>query len=115
MILTIIGISASIIIAFLMPGKIYEYITTAAGLMLLYNWIFILASSRKILELTIKDKIKYTLGAILILIAVSGTLFHQTSRPGFFISILFVGLIGVITFIMKLRWNKKKVLKPWPT
>jgi L-asparagine transporter-like permease len=115
LILTIIGISASIIIAFLMPGKIYEYITTAAGLMLLYNWIFILASSRKILELTLKDKTKYTIGTILILIAVSGTLFHHTSRPGFFISILFVGLIGVITFIMNLKWNKKKVLKPWPT
>lgn len=115
LILTIIGIAASIVTALVMPNRIYEYITTAAGLMLLYNWIFILASSRKILELTVKDKIKYSLGALFILIAVSGTVFHETSRPGFFISLLFVGVISVITFIMHFKWNKKKVLKPWPT
>jgi L-asparagine transporter-like permease len=105
--------------ALVMPGKIYEYITTAAGLMLLYNWIFILASSRKILDLKTKDKIKYTVGTIFILLAISGTLFHETSRPGFFISLAFVGLIGIIAFIMHFKWNKskskKKVLKPWPT
>ncbi|MDQ0198823.1 L-asparagine transporter-like permease [Neobacillus ginsengisoli] len=115
LILTIIGIAASIVTALVMPNRIYEYITTAAGLMLLYNWIFILASSRKILELAVKDKIKYSLGALFILIAVSGTVFHETSRPGFFISLLFVGVISVITFIMHFKWNKKKVLKPWPT
>lgn len=113
--LTILGITASIVTALVMPGRIYEYLTTAAGLMLMYNWIFILASSRKILELKTKDKIKYSIGAILILIAVSGTLFHETSRPGFFISLIFVGIIGVIAFIMHFIWNKKKVLKPWPT
>lgn len=115
LILTMVGVTASIVAALVMPNRIYEYITTAAGLMLLYNWIFILASSRKILKLTIKDKIKYSIGAILILMAVSGTLFHDTSRPGFFISLIFVGLIGVVTFIMHFKWNKKKVLKPWPT
>jgi L-asparagine transporter-like permease len=115
LILTMVGVAASIVAALLMPNRIYEYITTAAGLMLLYNWIFILTSSRKILKLTIKDKIKYSIGAILILIAVSGTLFHDTSRPGFFISLIFVGVIGVITFIMHFKWKKKKVLKPWPT
>lgn len=115
LILTIIGISASIVTALVMPGRIYEYLTTAAGLMLLYNWLFILASSRKILELKTKDKMKYAVGAILILIAVSGTLFHETSRPGFFISLLFVGIIGVITLIMNRVWNKKEVLNPWPT
>jgi L-asparagine transporter-like permease len=100
-----------------MPGNVYEYITTAAGLMLLYNWIFILASSWKLIEVTAKDKIKYSLGILFILIAVSGTLFHGTSRPGFFISLAFVGIIGCITLIMNLKWKKKKgkVFSPWPT
>lgn len=113
--LTVIGISASIVTALVMPGRIYEYITTAAGLMLLYNWLFILASSRKILDLKVKEKIKYGAGAIFILIAISGTLFHVTSRPGFFISLLFVCIIGVIAFIMHFKWTKKKILNPWPT
>lgn len=121
LLITMIGITASIVAALVMPDKIYEYITTAASLMLLYNWIFILASSRKILELKVKDKIFYSIGALFILVAVTGTLFHETSRPGFFISLAFLCVIGVITFIMQFKWNKekkkskKKVLKPWPT
>jgi L-asparagine transporter-like permease len=119
LLITVLGISASIVCALLMPGHVYEYITTAAGLMLLYNWIFILASSWKLLEVTAKDKIKYSLGILFILVAVSGTLFHGTSRPGFFISLAFVGIIGCITLIMNLKWKKKKkkgkVFSPWPT
>ncbi|MFJ7728197.1 amino acid permease [Neobacillus sp. NPDC097160] len=117
LIMTLLGITASIVSALVMPNRIYEYITTAAGLMLLYNWIFILASSRKILKLRLKEKLMYSTGAIFILIAVTGTLFHDTSRPGFFISLAFLGIIGIITFIMNFKWKKKKskVLKPWPT
>ncbi|MEH7106984.1 amino acid permease [Bacillus sp. JJ1764] len=117
LILTMLGIAASVICALLMPNRIYEYITTAAGLMLLYNWIFILTSSLKLLKLKKRDHLKYYAGILLILIAVSGTLFHDSSRPGFFISLAFVGLIGGITLMMRLKWNKhkKKVLKPWPT
>ncbi|MFZ7944048.1 amino acid permease [Neobacillus sp. 19] len=117
LLVTMLGITASIVAALLMPNRIYEYITTAAGLMLLYNWIFILASSRKILKLKLKEKIMYSIGAIFILIAVTGTLFHDTSRPGFFISLVFLGIIGLITLMMNFKWKKKKskVLNPWPT
>ncbi|XJZ26772.1 amino acid permease [Bacillota bacterium Lsc_1132] len=115
LILTIVGITASIITALVMPNRIYEYLTTAAGLMLLYNWIFILASSRKMLKLTVKDKMKYLIGAVFILLAVFGTLFHGSSRPGFFISLLFIGIIGGVTLIMNSRWKKKESFKPQPT
>lgn len=117
LLITMFGVSASIIAALLMPNRIYEYITTAAGLMLLYNWLFILASSRKILELKWLDKMKYSLGALFILIAVSGTLFHDSSRPGFLISLVFIGIIGMIALIMHFKWNRnrRKILKPWPT
>lgn len=114
LILTIIGVTASIVTALLMPNQIYEYITTAAGLMLLYNWIFILASSTKLLNLTVMDKVKYGLGAIFILIGVLGTLFHHSSRPGFFISLLFIGTISIVTFFMHFIWNKKEAFKPQP-
>lgn len=115
LLLTIGGIVASIITALVMPNRIYEYLTTAAGLMLLYNWIFILASSRKILKLKTKDKIKYFIGATLILLAVAGTLFHDSSRPGFWISLLFLAIIGAVTLFMKSKWNKKESFKPQPT
>lgn len=120
LLVTMLGIAASVVAALLMPNRVYEYITTAAGLMLLYNWMFILASPRKILKLRVFDKIKYSVGSLFILIAVSGTLFHRSSRPGFFISLAFLGLIGAITLIMNLKWRKKEkkkksVLKPWPT
>jgi len=117
LLLTMLGIAASVVTALLMPGHIYEYITTAAGLMLLYNWIFILASSGKILKPGIGGKMKYSLGAVLILIAVSGTLFHRSSRPGFFISLAFIVIIGAVTVLMNLKWkkNEKKMWKPWPT
>lgn len=35
------GLVLSIITALLLSGKIYEYITTAAGILLLMNWLFI--------------------------------------------------------------------------
>ncbi|WP_066314169.1 amino acid permease [Bacillus sp. FJAT-29814] len=119
LILTMLGIASSVVSALVMPNRIYEYITTAAGLMLLYNWMFILASPRKILKIRARDRMKYYLGMVLILIAVSGTLFHDSSRPGFFISLAFLGIIGCITLIMNAKWKKhekrKRVLKPWPT
>jgi len=104
--LTTAGIIAAIILSIIMPGRIYEYITTAAGLMLLYNWLFILGSYGRIHKLTTKDNIKRLIGFLLIILAVFGTLFHQISRPGFFISIAFIFVIGVITLIMNHFWKK---------
>ena len=40
-----IGLIASIVTALLLPGKIYEYITTAAGILILFNWAFIIISA----------------------------------------------------------------------
>ncbi len=44
LILIIIGLGASILSALFLPKNIYEYVTTAAGLMLLYTWSLILLS-----------------------------------------------------------------------
>lgn len=105
-ILSIIGLISSIVLALIMPDTIYEYITTAAGLMLLYNWFFILLSAKRLLPGTLLKNIKYISGMVIILLAISGTLFSSSSRPGFFISIGFVGTIVLVLFI-KGRFNKK--------
>ena len=88
----------SIGVALILPEKIFEYVTTAAGLMLLYNWIFILFSYRKLMASTSFDHIKIIAAFILILVAVSGTLFDSISRPGFFVSIGLICLIATATY-----------------
>ncbi|OAS14838.1 amino acid permease [Paenibacillus oryzisoli] len=104
--LTTTGITFAVVMSLLLPEELYEYVTTAAGIMLLYNWLFILLSSGKLLELTPWGKVKRTTGMVLILTAICGTLFHPTSRPGFWISLLFVTAIGSVTFLMHVIWSK---------
>jgi L-asparagine transporter-like permease len=110
--LTTAGMVVSILLAIVIPGRLYEYVTTAAGIMLLYNWLFILGSYGRLLELDMMDKVKRIMGFVLVLLGVVGTLFHQTSRPGFYISLLFVVIVAIITFIMQHFWKKAKGDQP---
>ncbi|WP_226682974.1 amino acid permease [Sutcliffiella horikoshii] len=103
LLLGVVGLAASVVCAFVLPGKVFEYITTAAGLLLLYNWIFILLS---FLKLEKKGKVVSVVGLLLLLLAISGTLAENTVRNGFYISILFVALIGVVALIMQKKWRK---------
>lgn len=105
--LTIGGLITSIILALVMPDSIYEYITTAAGLMLLYNWLFVLISVQKLIRLSMWGHVKRFVGIILILLAVSGTLLHNTIRPGFMVSVGFVVLIGIASLIIHFVSKKK--------
>jgi L-asparagine transporter-like permease len=110
--LTTAGMVVSIILAIVIPGRLYEYVTTAAGIMLLYNWLFILGSYGRLLELDMMDKVKRIIGFILVLLGVGGTLFHQTSRPGFYISLLFVVIVAIVTIIMRHFGKKAKDDQP---
>ncbi len=97
--LTTLVVAVSIIIAMLLPDRLFEYITTAAGLMLLYTWIFILASFHKLMSKTGWERIQTLFALLLIVLAISGTLLDHVSRIGFFVSIGFIMLIGIATFI----------------
>ncbi|AOZ92164.1 amino acid permease [Paenibacillus crassostreae] len=109
LVLATIGLLASIITALLLPGKIYEYITTSAGILILYNWVFIILSSFKILKEKVWSKILAWVGLLLMAMAVSGTLLEKHIRPGFFVSLLFIALIAIATIIMKRKvWNKER-------
>ena len=107
LLLTIGGLISSIVFGLIMPDRVYEYITTAASLMLLYNWMFVLFAYPKLIELTGWGRVKQWTGILLILGAVSGTLFHGASRPGFFISLLFVAIIAIVLLFMQRRWKKQ--------
>ncbi|WP_226676451.1 amino acid permease [Mesobacillus jeotgali] len=105
--LAVAGLIASIITALLLPGKIYEYITTAAGILILFNWAFIIISGLKLLELKAWGKTISFIGIALILAAVSGTIMEKSIRMGFFISIIVVLLIGMISLVLQKKvWNK---------
>ena len=97
------GLIITIVIGFLMPEKIFEYLVTAAGLMLIYNWLFILVTYRKLMELSKWGHVKNGIGMLLILVTVSGTLGEKTSRLGFFVSLLFIIIIGIATWIVMKR------------
>lgn len=112
---TALTMAGSVLLALLMPEELYEYMTTAAGLMLIYNWTFILITSGKLLDLSVWGQIKRWSGVVIILLAVSGTSLHHTSRPGFFISMGFVALIGCVTLIMKAVWRRKNKASPGGT
>lgn len=103
--LTVAGLVTSIVISLLMPDRVYEYITTAAGLMLLYNWFFILITVGKLIRITAFGQIKRVVGMILIFLAVSGTLLDKASRPGLFVSLVFVGLIGIVMLFLRRKWK----------
>jgi aromatic amino acid permease len=113
--LTTGGMIISILMSLLMPDEVYEYITTAAGLLLLYNWMFILITSGRLLDLNTWGQIKRFAGMALIVIAVSGTLFHKTSMPGFWVSLGFVVIIGVVTLLKKQSFKRlQPEVKPEP-
>jgi L-asparagine transporter-like permease len=100
------GIAIAVLMALFLPEELYEYVTTAAGIMLLFNWLFILLSSGRLLQLSGWGKTKRYLGMALILTAITGTVFHETSRPGFWISLLFIVIIGLVTLGMSFKWKK---------
>ncbi|WP_010097372.1 amino acid permease [Ornithinibacillus scapharcae] len=108
LVLLILGITVSIILSLVLPEKIYTYITTGAGLMLLYNWLFIILSAIKLIEVTGKERIKYYIGILLLLVGVSGTLLDKANRPGFFISLGIIAVIGLFILILRKRWKKEK-------
>lgn len=107
--LTSVGLILSIVTSLLLPDKVYQYITTAAALMLLYNWLFILAMYHRLVDTTKADKVKRVIGIILVSAAVSGALFHSTSRPGFFISFIFLSIIAIIVLFLRKKWKKEEV------
>lgn len=104
-----VGLISAIVMSLLLPGKVYEYITTAAGLMLLYNWCFILLSSGKLLKSSTSSNIKRWVGLLLIAMAVVGSFFHKLSRPGVYISLLLVLFIAICDLIV--QWVRRKHAK----
>ncbi|WP_373562378.1 amino acid permease [Halobacillus litoralis] len=97
--LTIFVVVLSIVLAVLLPDRLFEYVTTAAGLMLLYNWAFILLSYRKLMGKGFRDGLLVTAGLLFLGLAISGTLLDSMTRIGFFVSLAFLVVIALATWV----------------
>lgn len=106
LLVTGIALAFCLVFSYVMPGTIYEYVTTAAGVMLILNWIIILSSqirlrrqqqSQKTFQMAGYPYTSY-IGIVLILITVSGGLYHPAQRMGVLIS------LGLIAMILISHW-----------
>ncbi len=105
---TVTGLLISIVLSRVMPDKVYEYFTTGASLLILYNWILILLTYSKLADLKIKDKIKRNIGLLFITTAIVGTVIEKDTRMGFFVSLAFVSFVGLLTIIMAIIRKRKR-------
>lgn len=102
--LTAGGIAVTIVTSFLLPSTVYEYLTTAAGVMLILNWSIIILSELKNRETYQVEKhfkmplhpFSSYLALGIIAFAIAGALFKDTERVGVIIAI---GIVIVITGI----------------
>ncbi|CAN7685298.1 amino acid permease [Paenibacillus sp. LjRoot153] len=95
------GLCVSIVLALVMPSHIFEHMTTAGGLVLLYTWLLIVASYLKQLRPNLSGQLKSWTAILLIMAAATGPLLEISGRPGFWTSLLIVMVIVIITLWMK--------------
>ncbi|WP_425414131.1 amino acid permease [Paenibacillus assamensis] len=103
---TCAGTIVSIVLAYFIPKRIFEHITTAGGLVLMYTWASVVLSYLKLIPLNWWGKMQAIIALLLIGLAVVGTVWDKSSRPGLFVSLLFVAVIGGVTFMMHQRWKQ---------
>jgi len=117
--LTGFALAASLSLSFILPGKIYEYITTAAGVMMILNWTTILSSQIKLRKGKKQNSEHFKMfgypftsyiGIVIILLGVSGGLLRATQRMGVFISLGLIALIFLSYFFIAKRrgFSEKK-------
>jgi L-asparagine transporter-like permease len=111
--LNAVALAGTIVISFVLPSSVYEYLTTAAGIILIMNWVIILASQIKTRGNYEENPDKKTyfkmagspftsyLGIVLIGIAVAGAAFEDGERIGLFISLGIMAVILVSYYIVR--------------
>jgi L-asparagine transporter-like permease len=115
--LTAAGLGIAVFLSFLLPQTLYEYLTTAAGVILILNWFIILGSQLKnhITYMAHQEKNGFSLPAFpyssyaamaVIIITIAGAMLNANERVGVIISLGFVLLIFIISHI---RLSKNRV------
>lgn len=98
------GLVITVVLSFLLPKSVYEYLTAAAGVMLLLNWVWILLSQIKNrphykenthFKLPLYPYSSY-LGIFLVAFAISGAFFKTKELIGLIIAVCIVAVIYAI-------------------
>jgi len=108
------GLAAAICFSFWLQNTIYAYFTTAAGLLLIMNWIIILASYLRNHSSyrSIEDQRSRTgqmltcyTGIGVIILVVMGSLLRSDERIGCYVALGIVAVIGAACAIKHIHWN----------
>ncbi|HWP97640.1 MAG TPA: amino acid permease [Syntrophomonadaceae bacterium] len=104
--LTGIGLAVAVLVSFLLPNTVYEYLTTAAGVMLILNWLIILSSQIK--NSLLYERRPHPFGfrmpgypyssyaaMAVIILTIGGALIAPGQRPGVLISLGLAALIFI--------------------
>ncbi|CCQ98275.1 conserved membrane hypothetical protein [[Clostridium] ultunense Esp] len=97
LLLSATGLALTILLSFFLPARLYELVTSSAGVLLILNWILILSSHIRLAKnwgLAGSPYLSYG-GILLILVALSGTLNDPTQRIGLIISLALFGGISL--------------------
>ena len=108
------GLAFAILLSYLLPKTVYVFITTAAGILLILNWIIILSSQLKLHYAAKRAGQTFPLrmagfpytswvGIILIAAAITGSLVHNEERVGFLISMAMVAAVLLGYLILSRR------------
>lgn len=102
--LTGLGLVGAVLLSFLLPGTVYGNITTAAGVMLILNWLIIIGSQMKNRSMYVKAKgnaeyrmpgFPYTSWGVMgiVFLTIIGALLFSSERIGVLVSLAIAGLI----------------------
>lgn len=115
------GLAIAVIIAYLLPKNVYEYITSAAGFMVFFNWILILLTHIKYRPIVLKQNpqcLKYRMWGypytswitiILLIITLLSPLFSPIRRISLLIGVLIVIAFTIFYWIA----NKIELFDRW--
>ncbi|GAB4265874.1 amino acid permease [Thermincola ferriacetica] len=100
------GLAIAVVLSFLLPNSVFELVTTAAGIMMILNWVFVFAAQIKNRPAYEKSlgKLKFKmfaypfssyLGIGMVFFAIIGCIFNPHQRIGLIVTLLTIILISV--------------------
>ena len=105
---TAAGLILSTLMALWLPKTLFEYITTAGSLVLMYTWLLICVTYICKLKPAKWGMIKACIAIFLIVVAVAGTAVEKTSRIGLLVSVGLVLLLSIVTYIVHKHRMREK-------
>lgn len=114
LLLSAVGLAAAITFSYFLPNTVYEYITTAAGILLIANWAIILSAHIRNRPAYTGTGVRYHMfgypyssytGIGLIAWVIAGSLLHRGERIGFYVGLGLIAFISIACAVRKVEWT----------